>query len=131
MFEEMGEPRLARRLVGGADLVPDHVGHHRRAVIWKYDDVEAVRQCEAGDLGPAPGMGGSGECRGKGGDGERQSVGHEFALVGLGVAPTMHVPTAERECKRRSLVSDSEVRIIVRQPRLRTSESKDTSNLLI
>ena len=29
MFEEMREARFAGRLVGGADLVPDHLRHHR------------------------------------------------------------------------------------------------------
>ncbi len=71
MFEEMGQPRLARRLVGGANLVPDHVRHHRRAVIGNDDDLETVRQREVGDLRTDPGMGGSGERRGKGGEGER------------------------------------------------------------
>ena len=99
MFEEMGKPRLARRLVGGADLVPQHVGDHRRAVIGNDDDLETVREREVGDLGADPGVGGRDERRGKGGGGERQSLGHEFALVGLGVAPTMHVPAAERERK--------------------------------
>jgi len=31
MFEKMREPGFARRLVGGADLVPDHLGDHRGA----------------------------------------------------------------------------------------------------
>ena len=43
MFEEMGEARLARRLIGGADLVPDHVGHDRRAMIGNDHDLEPVR----------------------------------------------------------------------------------------
>ena len=51
MFEEVREPRLARRLVGGADLVPDHVGDHRRAVVGNDDQLQAVRQREVGDLG--------------------------------------------------------------------------------
>ena len=44
MFEEMRQPGFARRLVGGADLVPDHVGDDRRAVIGHHDDFKAVRQ---------------------------------------------------------------------------------------
>ena len=40
MLEEMRDARLARRLVGGADLVPHHVGHDRRAVIGDDDDFE-------------------------------------------------------------------------------------------
>jgi hypothetical protein len=51
MFEEMGKPRFARRLVGGADLVPDHMGHDRRAVIGNDDHLETVGQGEMADLG--------------------------------------------------------------------------------
>src|SRR5262245_862488 len=97
----MGEPRLARRRVGGADLVPDHMGDHRRAVVGNDDDFETVRQREIADLGTDPGVGGSGERRDENGGGGRQSVGHDSALVGLDVAPTMHVPAAERESKGR------------------------------
>ena len=42
MFEEMREAGLARRLVGGADLVPDHVGDDRRAAVRNDDEFEAV-----------------------------------------------------------------------------------------
>ena len=48
MFEEMREPRFARRLVGGADLVPDHVRDDRRAVIRDHHDLQAVVEREAG-----------------------------------------------------------------------------------
>ena len=59
MFEEMGEPRLARGLVGRADLVPEHVGDDRRAVIGNDHDLEAVREREMGDLWAAGGRGSS------------------------------------------------------------------------
>jgi hypothetical protein len=71
MFEEMGEARLARRLIGGADLVPDHVGHDRRATIGNDHDLEPVREGEVGDLRADAGMRRTGEQRaGKGGDGK-------------------------------------------------------------
>ena len=57
MFEEMREPGLARRLVGGADLVPDHVGDDRRAVVGDDDDFEPVGEGEVRDVGAAGGLG--------------------------------------------------------------------------
>ena len=51
MFEEVGEPRLAGRLVGGADAIPDHVGDDRRAAIGNHHDFEAVGESEMGDFG--------------------------------------------------------------------------------
>ena len=44
MFEEMGDAGFADRLVGRADLVPDHVGHDRGAVVRNHDKLEAVRE---------------------------------------------------------------------------------------
>ena len=49
MFEEMRQAGFARRLVGGADLVPDHVGDDRRAMIGDHDDFKAVVELEIGD----------------------------------------------------------------------------------
>ena len=46
MFEEMGDAGFARRIVGRAVAVPDHVGDDRRAMIGNDDDVEAVRKRE-------------------------------------------------------------------------------------
>ena len=99
MFEEMREARLAGRLVGGADPVPEHVGHDRRAMVGNDHDLEAVGEHEIGDARPAVGMGGNGErrCGGNGGERLEQSVGHELALVELAIAPTIHVQAAERE----------------------------------
>ena len=51
MFEEMREPGFARRLVGGADLVPDHVGDDRRAMVGNDDDFKTVAEREMRDLG--------------------------------------------------------------------------------
>ena len=42
MFEEMRQAGFARRLVGGADLVPDHVGDDRRAMIGDHHDFKTV-----------------------------------------------------------------------------------------
>ena len=51
VFEKMGQPRFARRLVGGADLVPDHLGDNGRAVIGDHDDLQAVGEGKAGGRG--------------------------------------------------------------------------------
>ena len=57
MFEEMRDAGLARRLVGGADLVPDHVGDDRRAPVRHDDDLEAVGEREVGDVRLRRGVG--------------------------------------------------------------------------
>ena len=46
VFEEMGDARLALRIVGRAVAVPHHVGDHRRAVIGDDDDGQAVGELE-------------------------------------------------------------------------------------
>ena len=51
MLEEMGDARLARRIVGCAVLVPDHMGDDRGAMVGDDHDLEAVLQGEIGDLG--------------------------------------------------------------------------------
>ena len=61
MFEEMGEAGLARRLVGGADLVPDHVGDDRRAAVRDHDHFEAVGEREMADVRLWRGLHGGGE----------------------------------------------------------------------
>ena len=48
MFQEMGNARLAARLIGGADLVPQHVGDHRDAVIGDHHHLQAIGQAESG-----------------------------------------------------------------------------------
>ena len=53
MFEEMRESGLARRLVRGADLVPDHVGDDRRAMIGNDHDLEPVGEREMRNVGPS------------------------------------------------------------------------------
>ena len=63
MFEEMGKPGFPRRLVGRADLVPEHMRCDRRAVIRNDDDFQAVRQGEMGDLGAARSMASAGDRR--------------------------------------------------------------------
>ena len=79
MFEKVREPRMAGRFVGGADLVPDHVGHDRRAVIVYHDDFETVLESEVSDAGFGFGWHG----RRGGGEqenGGRQSFPHEQSL---------------------------------------------------
>ena len=44
MFEEMRDAGLARRIVGGAVAIPNHMRHDRRAVIRDDDDIQAI--CE-------------------------------------------------------------------------------------
>ncbi|MGY4299001.1 hypothetical protein ACVWXN_007096 [Bradyrhizobium sp. i1.4.4] len=48
MLEEMRESGFARRLVGGAGLVPGHLRHDRRAVIGDHHNLQAVVEREAG-----------------------------------------------------------------------------------
>ena len=48
MLEEMRQSRFARRLVGRADLVPDHLRDDGRAVIGDHDHLQAVAEGEAG-----------------------------------------------------------------------------------
>ena len=42
VFEEVREPRFAGRLVGGADLVPDHLRDDGGSMIRDHHDVQAV-----------------------------------------------------------------------------------------
>ena len=49
MFEEMGDARLALRIVGRAVAIPHHVGDHRRAVVGNDDHGQAVVEPEIDD----------------------------------------------------------------------------------
>ena len=40
----MGDTRLAGRLIGSADLVPDHLNDDRRARVLDHDDLKPVVQ---------------------------------------------------------------------------------------
>ena len=51
MLEEMGNAGGAARLVGGADLVPDHLGDDRSAVIRDDQHVKTVAKREFDDAG--------------------------------------------------------------------------------
>src|SRR5579864_698171 len=51
MFEEMRQAGLAGRLVGGADLVPDHVGDDRGAMIGDHHDFKPIVELEIADRG--------------------------------------------------------------------------------
>ena len=55
-------------LVGGADLVPDHVGDDRRAVVRHDHHLKTVGEREVGDIRRRRGIGAAGE-NGRG-DGE-------------------------------------------------------------
>ena len=48
MFEEVRQSRFTRRLVGGADLVPDHLRDDGRAVIRDHHDMQAVAEGKLG-----------------------------------------------------------------------------------
>ena len=50
VLEEMGDTRFARPLVGGAGLVPDHVGDDRRAMVGDDHHLQAVVEGEAGGV---------------------------------------------------------------------------------
>ncbi len=50
MLEEMRDAGRAGRFVGGADLVPDHLGDDGRAAIRDHDHMEAVFQGELAHL---------------------------------------------------------------------------------
>ena len=49
VFEEMGDARLALRIVGRAVAVPDHMGDDRRAMVGNDDDGQAVVEPEVDD----------------------------------------------------------------------------------
>ena len=51
MFEKMRKAGFTRRLVGGADLVPDHLGDDGRAVIRDHHHLKAVAEGKAGGWG--------------------------------------------------------------------------------
>ena len=50
VLEEMGDARLARRIVGRAVTVPDHVGDDGGAMVGNDHDLEAVLKGEMGDM---------------------------------------------------------------------------------
>ena len=51
VLEEMRQSRLARRLVGGADFVPDHMRHDGRAAIRDDHNLQSVGEREVSDFG--------------------------------------------------------------------------------
>ena len=73
MFEEMRDARLARRLVGRTNPVPDHVGDRRGGVILDHHDIEPVVERQGGDPVIA-------QCQG----GARQGKGGKDRVVPLG-----------------------------------------------
>ncbi len=79
MFEEVGDAGGARRLVGGADLVPDHLGHDRRAMIRDHQHLQAVLELELADA-----LGGLRAVRGDG-DGKRGEAQRGKHDAGAGV----------------------------------------------
>jgi hypothetical protein len=82
MLEEMRDAGFTRRLVGGADAIPDHMGDDRRAAVGNHDDFHPVRELGMRDFGS--GSGGAGcdtqkqRCgRGRTGCQKRSSADHE------------------------------------------------------
>ena len=74
MFEKVREARFAGRLVGGADLVPDHLRDDRSAVIRDHQNLQAVAEGKGGGwLGGHRGLGEGAAC----GDSERQGQRNE------------------------------------------------------
>ena len=57
MFQGMGQAGLARRLIAGANPVPELGMHHGGAVVFVDDDPEAVVQGEPVSGGFAAGQG--------------------------------------------------------------------------
>ena len=53
VLEEVGDARLAERIIRRAIAIPDHVGHDGHAVIGDHHHFEAVVERERGHLGPA------------------------------------------------------------------------------
>src|SRR4029078_21369 len=49
MFEEMGDAGGTARLVGRARAIPDHMRHHRGAVIRDDQNLQAIIELELGD----------------------------------------------------------------------------------
>ena len=52
VLEEMGNAGLARFLIRRADLVPDHMGDDRGAMIGDNHDLQAIGEFEGGEIGP-------------------------------------------------------------------------------
>ena len=75
MFEKVRQAGFARGLVGGADLVPDHLGDDRGAVIRDHHNMQAVGKGKGG--GPRGGYGGLGANAGHGKGGGRKQRGEE------------------------------------------------------
>ncbi|MNV85445.1 hypothetical protein D3C71_1794080 [compost metagenome] len=46
MFQGVGQAGLTRCLVAGTNLVPDLGNHHRRAMVFAHDDLQAVVEGE-------------------------------------------------------------------------------------
>ena len=85
MLEEMRDAGLARRLVGGADAVPQHVGDDRRAVIRDHHHGHAVGERELRDRGRGGGVAGaghaSGDAQAKDQEGANQHGRHGFLMA--------------------------------------------------
>src|SRR5262249_24475517 len=98
MLEEVSESRLARRLIGGAGLVPDHWGVARTAMVGDDNHLESVREREVGDRRSARGASGIGQrCDGKRNVVKLKSVRHLISLVEFAVAPATRVQALERD----------------------------------
>ncbi len=103
VLEEMGKPRFARHLIGGADLVPDHMRDDRRAVVGNDDKLKAVGERELRDLG-ASRLGGRRVTRDKQ-TGEQRAHGSE-GFMPHGSTSTISVAAAADSRRRRPLYPD-------------------------
>ena len=87
MLEEMREAGFARRLIGAADLVPDHVGNDRRAMVRHDDDFKTVAEGEIRNLRLRAGA--RDACSADERDQENERLRHELSLPKLDRKPAI------------------------------------------
>jgi hypothetical protein len=72
VFEKMRDARLAPRLVGGADAIPQHVRDDGRAAVRNDHHAQPIGELELGDRGRRDGiLRGQRDRRANGEDGEK------------------------------------------------------------
>ena len=50
MFEKMGNPRHAGRLIRRSGTIPKHMHHNRRSVVFDHHHLQAIFECKISDL---------------------------------------------------------------------------------